>query len=248
LLESNGTSPTKLGLNTFKTEGVRPVTKPNLYEISEGLRVSGIDIPSFGADVPRFTVELWRLLTNGRPISPEQVEKTLSSLGISREVLIQLQAGLEYDGQGNIVGAVGLSLNPASANRLQINGHRLYTWCAWDALFIPLFLKQTVLVEVLTEAPGDSIRIKLTPEGIEDYEPESTVVSIIVPKTATVSNASTPEDIWLAFCNHVHFFSSREAASAWFAGKQHEPLLLSIEEGYELGRIRFEEMLKAAER
>ncbi len=224
------------------------MTKPDLYEISEGLRVSGIDLPSFGAHVPRFTVELWRLLTNGRPISPEQVEKTLSSLGISREVLIQLQAGLEYDGQGNIVGAVGLSLNPASANRLQINGHTLYTWCAWDALFIPLFLDQTVMVDALTPVTGDSIRIKLTPERVEHYEPESAVVSIVVPTTGAVSKATMAEDIWFAFCNHVHFFSSREAASAWFAGKHYEPLVLSIEEGYELGRLRFEEVLKDAER
>src|SRR5258708_19806099 len=96
------------------------MTKPDLYEISEGLRVSGIDLPSFGAHLPRFTVELWRLLTDGRPISPEQVEKTFSSLGITREVLTQLKAGLEYDGQRNIVGAVALSLNPASSNLLHI--------------------------------------------------------------------------------------------------------------------------------
>ena len=224
------------------------MTKPDLYEISEGLRVSGVDIPSLSPDAPRFTVELWQLLTNGRPISPEQVEKTLSSLGISREVLTSLQAGLEYDSQSNIVGAVGLSLNPASSNRFQINGHTLYTWCAWDALFIPLVLKRAVIVDAFTPATADSIRIKLTPERVESYEPEHAVISIIVPTTGAVSKASTPEDIWLTFCHHVHFFSSREAASAWFAGKQHKPLILSIEEGYELGRLRFEEMLKDAER
>ncbi len=217
----------------------------NLYEIAEGLRESGFDIPSLSPDAPGFVVELWRLLAKGHPISSEQVEKTLSYLGISREVLTKLKAGLEYDDQGNIVGAVGLSLNPASSNRLQINGHTLYTWCAWDALFIPLGLKQTVMVDALSPATGDSIRIRVTPERVESYEPERAVISIIVPSTGAVSAASTPEDVWLAFCNHVHFFSSPEAASAWFAGKQHAPLLLSIEEGYELGRIRFADVLSA---
>jgi alkylmercury lyase len=226
---------------------MKPMTKLDLYAISEGLRVSGIDLPSFGADVPRFTVELWRLLINGRPISPEQLAKTLSSLGITRAVLTQLKAGLEYDDHGNIVGAVGLSLNPTSSNRLQINSHTLYTWCAWDALFIPLFLTQTVMVDALTPTTEDHIRIQLTPEHVEHYEPERAVVSIIVPTTRAVSKASTTEDIWLAFCSHVHFFSSREAASAWFVGKHYEPLLLSIEEGYELGRLRFAETLKDAE-
>ena len=199
------------------------MTKPNLSAISEGLRLAGIDIPGLGPDAPRLTVALWQLLTAGRPLSKEQLEQTLSSLGMSGEALTSLQGGVEYDGQDRIVGVVGLSLNPASANRLQIDDHTLYTWCAWDALFIPLFLKQTVLVEVLTEAPGDSIRIKLTPEGIEDYEPESTVVSLIVPEPAAIGETFTTEDVWMAFCTHIHFFRSREAASEWFANK--EPVL-----------------------
>lgn len=222
------------------------MSKPNLYEISEGLRASGIDIPSIGPDAPRFVIELWRHLTDGRPVSPEQVERTLANLGISREVLTQLKVGLEYDGQGNIVGAVGLSLNPASSNRLQINDHTLYTWCAWDALFIPLFLNQPVVVDALSPTTGDTIRIKPTLKGIEYNEPSSAVVSIVVPQIGAVSEAMSPEDVWNAFCHHVHFFSSREAANEWFAGKKYKPVILSIEEGYELGRIRFKDMLKHA--
>ncbi len=224
------------------------MTKPNLIEISEGLRASGIDIPGLSPDAPRFVVELWRLLTIGRPISPEQVDKTLSNLSISREVLTRLQAGLEYDSQGNIVGAVGLSLNPASSNRFQINGHTLFTWCAWDALFIPRFLNQAVIVDAISPATGDTIRINPTREGVEYYEPQSAVVSIVVPKTGAVSAAISAEEVWNVFCHHVHFFSSREAAAEWFEDKQHDPIILSIEEGYELGRIRFEDMLKHAER
>jgi alkylmercury lyase len=211
------------------------------------LRASGIDIPGLSPDAPRFVVELWRLLTHGRPISPEQVDQTLAHLNISREVLTRLQAGLEYDGQGNIVGTVGLSLNPASSNRFQINGHTLFTWCAWDALFIPQFLNQAVIVDALCPTTGDTIRMKPTREGVEYYEPESAVVSIVVPRTGAVSAAISAEEVWNVFCHHVHFFSSREAAAEWFGDKPHDPIVLSIEEGYELGRIRFEDMLKHVE-
>lgn len=218
------------------------MAKPNLYEISEGLRASGIDIPGLSPDAPRFVVELWQLLTNGRPISPEQVDQMLSNLDISRDVLTRLQAGLEHDDQRNIVGAVGLSLNPTSSNRLRINGNMLFTWCAWDALFIPLFLNQPVIVDAISPTAGDTIRIKIASEGVEYYEPESAVVSIVVPQTGAMSGALSPEDVWNVFCHHVHFFSSREAAAEWFADKAHDPFNLSIEEGYELGRIRFEDM------
>src|SRR5258708_13626113 len=105
--------PPKRGWNAYKTKGAHLMTKPNLSEISEGLRVAGIDIPGLGPDAPRLTVALWRLLTAGRPLSQEHVEQTLSSLGISSEVLTSLQGGVEYDAQDNIVGVVRLSLNPS---------------------------------------------------------------------------------------------------------------------------------------
>ena len=206
------------------------MTKPDLYEISEGLRVSGIDLPSFGAHVPRFTVELWRLLTNGRPISPEQVEKTLSSLGISREVLIQLQAGLEYDGQGNIVGAVGLSLNPASANRLQINGHTLYTWCAWDALFIPGLIGRTADVESRSPAGGESVHLTVAPDTVSELIPEQAVVSMLAP------TEPFDHDVIMSFCHFVHFFTSRGDAEPWLA-EHPGTFLLSVKEAFELGRL-----------
>jgi alkylmercury lyase len=238
----------KRGWNACKTKGEDLMTKPNLFALSEGLRIAGIDIPGLGPDAPRLTVALWRLLAAGRPLSQEQVTQTLSRLRMSSEALTSLQGGVEYDGRGNIVGVVGLSLNPTSENRLQIDNQILYTWCAWDALFIPLFLKQPVLVDVQTDPPGEYIRIKLTSEGVESYEPQSTVVSLIVPQPAAIGETFTTEDIWMAFCNHVHFFRSRESASAWFVGRDYEPLLLSIEEGYELGRLRFGDLLKAAEK
>jgi alkylmercury lyase len=217
------------------------MNKPNLYEISEALRQSGIDVPSLGPDVPAFLLQLWRHLAEGRPVSPRQVEQMITAHQFSPLVLTQSQAGLEYDDEGNIVGAVGLSLNPSSYH-FRVNGHTLSTWCAWDALFIPLFLDQRVEVEAQCPATQQSVRMTITSERVVHYEPASAVVSIIVPKPATLSKAKSAEEVWMAFCNHVHFFSSPEAAREWFLGRGHDPILLSIEEGYELGRLRFAAM------
>ena len=103
--------------------------KSNLHQISEGLRQSGIDIPSLGPDVPRFLLRLWRRLAEGHPISLQQVEQIIAAHQISPDVLSQLRAGLEFDPEGNIVGAVGLSLNPSSYH-FRVNGQTLFTWCA----------------------------------------------------------------------------------------------------------------------
>ncbi|MCQ3975243.1 MAG: hypothetical protein DPW09_17515 [Anaerolineae bacterium] len=224
------------------------VKTPNLYEISAGLSKAGIDI-NFGPDVSRLVIQIWRLLAEGRPITLEQVEQIAAHLQIPHNTLTAFQskykAGFEFNAEGNIVGWIGLSLNPHHSYRFQVNDHLLFAWCGWDTLFLPPILKQTAVVESSCPATAKKIRLTITPEGVELYEPTSAVISIIIPKTNILESGSA-EGVWLAFCNHVHIFSSPEAASEWFLGKDEEPIILSIEEGYQLGRIRFEENLKYA--
>jgi hypothetical protein len=66
----------------------------------------------------------------------------------------------------------------------------------------------------------------------------------VIPRPSQISEATSAQEVWLAFCNHVHFFSSPQAATEWFSGKSLDPILLSPDEGYELGHIRFEHMLQ----
>ncbi|MBI1881755.1 MAG: hypothetical protein HYR94_26555 [Chloroflexi bacterium] len=224
--------------------------KLNLYAISEGLSKAGIDI-DFGPDTSRLVIQIWRLLAEGRPISPQQIEQITTDLHIPRDTLTAFQnkykAGFEFNAEGNIIGWAGLSLNPHHSYQFKVNGHTLFAWCGWDTLFLPPILKQTATVEASCPATGKKIRLIIMPEGVKQYEPTSAVISMIIPKTNILDSGSV-EGVWLAFCNHVHLFSSAEAASEWFLGKNQEPIILSIEEGYQLGRIRFEENLKYAYR
>ena len=51
----------------------------------------------------------------------------------------------------------------------------------------------------------------------------------------------------MTFCHFVHYFSSSEVVSAWFAGKGVDFTILSIEEGYRLGRLAFKEIINGNE-
>ncbi|AFT84851.1 organomercurial lyase [Paraburkholderia phenoliruptrix] len=80
----------------------------------------------------------------------------------------------------------------------EVDGRRLYTWCAFDTLFFPALIGRTAQVVSRCAVTGVPVSLAVTPAAIRDLEPAGATVSLIVPQ-------DTP-DIHHAFCCHVHFF------------------------------------------
>ncbi len=72
------------------------------------------------------------------------------------------------------------------------------------------------------------------------------MLSMVKPKT-TEKRLQSAEQTWMTFCHFVHYFSSPEVVSAWFSGKDVDFTILSIEEGYRLGRLAFKEIINGNE-
>jgi len=216
----------------------------SLNNLAQALQEAGIR-QAFTPDVSRMTVELWRQIATGNPISPKQVDQIADNLGISREVAHSIiQKMCERDAEGNIVGVAGLS-QKKHPHRFRVNGIRLSTWCALDALFLPVALKQSVQVESLCPQTKQKIQLTITPDGVQQYDPASAAISIVVP-SPTQGGLESVEEIWMTFCNHIHFFSSQDAAREWFTRRGQEITVLSIEKGFEVGRLALEEVLQYA--
>ncbi|MFQ6023842.1 MAG: organomercurial lyase [Acidiferrobacterales bacterium] len=215
--------------------------KPNLHEIAQALRDAGVP-PSLSAAESRLLVQIWRLLADGLPVSPAQVEELVSKLDLAPDAAHSTVKRMsERDDDGNIRGFVGLSLNN-HPHRFQVNGHVLSTWCAWDSLFLPPALKRTAHVESPCPRTKKVIRVTITPDKVEHYDPATAVLSMVKPRT-TKKGLESAEETWMAFCHYVHYFSSAQVASAWFSGKDVDSAILSIEEGYQLGRLAFKEII-----
>jgi alkylmercury lyase len=93
-------------------------------------------------------------------------------------------------------------------------------------MYLPL-LEQPVRVESPGAVTGHLVRMTVTPQGVENVQPETAVVSVVKPKP----------DLWIrdAFCNDVHFFSSPETAETWLT--QHpEATIIPVEEAFILGQ------------
>lgn len=179
---------------------------------------------------------LMLLLAGGQSVSLQRIAVVLErSPGEVATTLRQLPS-IEFDEHGNVVGA-GLTLRP-TPHRFTMNDRTMFTWCALDALVFPGLIGQTVQVESPCVATGAPVRVKVTPNGVEQIEPIEAVVSLVVPEVSA--------DIRRSFCCYVNFFSSDDAASQWLS-EHPGAMTLPVREAYQLGQRLAESVFEIKE-
>lgn len=113
---------------------------------------------------------------------------------------------ISHNADDNIIGLLGLSLNEEWVHRFYVNGELRQNWCAWDSLFIPPLLKQTVTIE--SDSPDTKVKVRVTVghEGIEQSDPADAVVTVVArdPKKHDVSSLQA---VWGLF-NHQAYFKN----------------------------------------
>jgi alkylmercury lyase len=108
-----------------------------------------------------------RELVEGRLLPKERVDQIIGDLGIAREDVYRfLREVAERDASGEVFGIMESSLND-TPHRFYVNGARMFSWCAGDALFVPVVLGQTATVESKSPVSGERLRLKVSPQGAE---------------------------------------------------------------------------------
>jgi alkylmercury lyase len=165
---------------------------------------------------------LLRELAQGRPVS-------ISTIDQRAHAVVARWPNVEYDDEGHVVAFSGLSLTP-TAHRLAVGEHGLFTWCAWDTLFLPAILDQSATVRSRCPISGTDVRLTVAPNGIVDVDPAALWVSFPPPTTASTT------DITGTFCCHVHFLAGPEAVQQW-RSRHPGGAVLELDDAYELGRV-----------
>lgn len=192
-------------------------------------------LPGLNENEQRIGLELYRQLSYGKPVPPIQLAQ---SLGVPTRRLepslanSAFQSLVYYDDAGLIVGFGGLAVVPMK-HRFAVGGIALYTWCAWDALFLPELLECEAVIESTCPQTEREIRVEIEPEGIRSVSPWGTTLSFVLPDTPLTAR-STAETID-SFCRHVVFLASRDAGISWTARRQ-GTFLLTLEDGLRLAR------------
>jgi len=185
--------------------------------------------PSLTPEEQQIAVQTYQLLATGVPVTRQQLAGSLQlSLDTVAETLDRWW-GVQFDEQDRINAFWGLTLQP-TAHRLHINEYTLYTWCAWDTLFVPLILRTTAQIESRCPISKELIHLTVTPSQVTTVEPDSAVLSFLNPDTGDVK-----DNIVANFCHYVFFISSRDAGTQWIEAHP-GTFFMSIEDAFILGQ------------
>ena len=114
-------------------------------------------------------------------VSPEEFGMELGiDTSRAKEVFEGLSTiGVQVDQSGNVVGAALTALE--TPHRIEVAGKELYAWCALDTLFIPGLLGESAEVESKCPVSGETVRLRVTPEGVQEFGPTEAVISVVLP-------------------------------------------------------------------
>jgi alkylmercury lyase len=169
---------------------------------------------------------LLRELAKGEPVAAAALQRAGDEAEVS--AALARWPNVKRDDRDHVVAFGGLSLAP-TAHRFAIGDRQLYTWCAWDTLFLPALLGRTARVTSTCPLTGRHVRLTVDPSGVRSVDPHPLWVSFPPP-----SSIST-DDITGSFCCHVHFLADRAAADRWLS-RHAGGTVLPVGDAFELGR------------
>ena len=183
----------------------------------------------------RVLVSLYRLIAKGDPVTLESLGATLGIDSDAVQEVIELVAPsrLQYDEAGRIIAFAGLSQVP-TGHRFMFGKQELFTWCAFDTLFLPQLLGGNARVSSSCPVTDAEVRVSVTKDGLEDIQPNGAVMSFVMPE---VENCCA--DLRGAFCNHVNFLASRQAGAGWLE-QNTDAAILSLDDAFALGQIHIQ--------
>lgn len=209
----------------------------------DGLAAAIGSSPRLDRNERHLAVSLYRALAEGRPVSVASLAQRCGRDESRVAVTLAAWPGVFFDEGGSVVGFWGLALSE-TAHGYATGGRQLYTWCAWDTLFITPILDQVAEVRSSCPVTGRPVSLTVGPEGLRRVEPPETVVSFLSPQQPWA------DDVITTFCHYVLFFASPEAGRQWVEGHP-GTFLLNPGDAFELGRrfnaVRLGQALGAGE-
>jgi alkylmercury lyase len=181
-----------------------------------------------GRDDAPLALALLDALARGEPVSPA----ALATSGRDQTAVADALArwpNVHRDAHERVVAFGGLSILP-TPHGFAVAGQQLYTWCAWDTLFLPALLGQSADVQSTCPVTGAEVRLGVTPDGVGSADPKALWLSFPPLGSASVA------DITGSFCCHVHFLAGRAAAARWLSDHP-RAAALTLEDAFELGRL-----------
>jgi alkylmercury lyase len=189
----------------------------------------------FSPEEQRAAVALYQELAKGQGVDADQMAQVLGVSPSEGRALLEresIKAFTYSDQQGRVLGFGGLAVAQMQ-HRFEVDGRPLWTWCAWDSLFISEILGRPARVESHDPESGEVVRLLVSPDGIKSAEPKEAVVSFLLPERGGFRTSAA--NVMANFCHFVFFFASRSSGERWMA-KHPGTFLYSLDEAFNLAK------------
>ena len=181
--------------------------------------------PPLTGDGQRLALATYWLLAEGAPVEVERIAKRTGLDCSQVEALLDSWPGVFRDDAGRLVGFWGPSTTKLGPHRLEIDGVRLWAWCAWDTLFLPALLGRPGDVESRSPLDGQPVGLRVAPGRIERASPANLLMSMVPARES--------DDFIRTFCHQIHFFASASEGERWTAGHD-GAFLMPLGDAFEL--------------
>ena len=210
-------------------------TAPPTSDLSAYFEELASHLPDFSLSDQHTALAVYRELAKGEPVDDATLAAALG-VSVAEANARRSQPALEgltyHDPEGRIIGFGGLATVPMH-HEFVVNGRKLWTWCAWDSLFIPELLGAEARIMSPDPRTKNPVRLSVTPEGVRRVDPEGAVVSFV--RTNGDVFTTSAENVMASFCHYVFFFESRESGEAW-AAEHPDTFLYSVDDAATLAR------------
>lgn len=186
--------------------------------------------PQLDRQAQQVSLTLYRLLARGEPVSRVRLAQETNCPLAQVATLLESWPGIYYGDDGRIVGYWGLALGEMP-HALQCLDRTLYTWCAWDTLFLPELLNQSARVVSVDPVSGAGLELDVTPDSTRARGPHEVWMSFLIP------TAEMGKTIVSSFCHYIHFFTS-EGSGQEFIGKHNGTFLLNLRDAVHLAHLK----------
>lgn len=211
------------------------MAEPNVPPLDEYWGMLESHLRTFSPEEQTVAVALYRELAKGKPVDADQLGRALGVSSEESRLLLQRDAIKSFvypDGAGRVAGFGGLATAPMH-HRFEVAGRILWTWCAWDSLFIPEILGRPARVTSPDPESREVIRLVVTPDRIESVVPGETVVSFVRPDMQAFGTSAA--NVMAKFCHFIFFFSSRASGERWVA-RHPATFLYSLDDAFALAK------------
>ena len=188
--------------------------------------------PAQDAAATRIALAIYRQLARKDRATIEDIAAEAAVSGDHVAAQLAAWPAVYRDEDGAVIGFWGLTAYPMT-HRFTVAGRERYTWCAWDALFIPELIGEAADVQSITPVDGHEVRLSVSAQGAIPLDPSASPlhVSFRVPDADEWA-----ADVIATFCHHV-FFLYEEEVRRWLA-ENPGGVTLSLDEAFRAGRLK----------